>query len=221
MKDTSHSRIALLLLALAVPACATDEATNDKQPVTRLAASESSNAIGVMSWELHEEGEAMRIIGLDVNGQRTVEVVAQRDVARPDALVHVEAVYPERGTFDITRDGDDAGTPASLNGLRAAITKDMATRSTPLTPAPFVEYLQGEGHVEMGWSMFGYRVNVDVNTFCGQGTRAYAEAYSYNNNSCWVNRWTSNSPYDCRINLHYGIGGWQTDTCNWFVYTNI
>ena len=222
MKDTFHSsRIALLLLALAVPACATEAPVEDKQPLTRLAASEPSNAMGVMSWELHEEGEAMRIIGLDANGQRAVEVVAQRDAAKPDDLVHVEVVYPERGTFDITRDGDDAGAPTFLNGLRAAITKDMAKGSVPLTPAPFVEYLQGEGHIDMGWSMFGYSVNVDVNSFCGQGTRAYYEAYASYGASCWVNRWTTNTPYDCRINLHYGISGWRTDVCNWMVYTNI
>jgi len=220
MKDTFHSRIGLLLLALAVPACATDEPVKDK-PLTRLAASEPSNAMGVMSWELYEEGEAMRIIGLDGNGQRTVEVIAQRDAAKPDDLVHVEAVYPEHGTFDITRDGGDTGAPTFFNNLRAAVTKDMAKRSVPLTPTPFVEYLQGEGHLEMGWSMFGYNNNVDVNSFCGQGTHAYYEAYSSNGASCWVNRWTTNSPYDCRINLHYGIGGWRTDTCNWFVYTNI
>jgi hypothetical protein len=221
-KDTSHSRIGLLLLALVAPACATDAPAEAPEPLTRLAASAPSNALGVLSWELHEEGEAMRIIGLGSDGQRSVELVAQRDAAKPDDLVHVDVVFPQRGTFDVVRGGDITGAATTfLQGLGAAVKKDMAEGSQPLTPAPFVEYLQGEGHIQMGWSMFGYAANVDVNNFCGQGTRAYSEAYPSNNASCWVNRWTSNSPYDCRINLHYGISGWRTDECNWFVYTNI
>jgi hypothetical protein len=71
----------------------------------------------------------------------------------------------------------------------------------------------------MPWSLFGYSVNVDVNTWCQQEPRAYYVGYSNNGSSCWVNWWLSNIPYDCRINVHYGIGGWATDTCNWFVYT--
>lgn len=220
--DTISARLGLLLLALAAPACATDAPVEERQPLTRLAASTPSNAMGVMSWELHEEGEAMRIIGRGIDAQRTVELVAQRDAATPEDLVHVEVVYPERGTFDIVRGGDVAGaTTAFLQGLGAAVTKDMAQGSVPLTPAPFVEYLQGEGHINMGWSMFGYNANIDVNGFCGQGTRSYYEAYSSYGASCWVNRWTTNTPYDCRINLHYGITGWRTDVCNWMVYTNI
>jgi hypothetical protein len=222
-KDTFHSvRSGLLLLALAVPACATDAPAEVQQPLTRLAASAPSNAMGVMSWELHEEGEAMRIIGRGPDAQRTVELVAERDAAKPDELVHVDVVFPERGTFDIARGGKVSGAATTfLTGLGDAVKKDMAEGSVSLTPAPFIEYLQGEGHVEMGWSFFGYNANVDVNNWCGQGTRAYFEAYSSYGSSCWVNRWTTNTPYDCRINLHYGIGGWRTDVCNWMVYTNI
>jgi hypothetical protein len=223
------SRISLLALALAIPACATDapeqiaeEAAEEPAPIATLAASAPSNALGVTSWQILSEDDDVRVIGRGDDGQRRIEFVAQRDAAAPAERAHLEVVFPEYGAFEVARGGvvDGAATPF-LQQLGGAVTADLAERTVPLTRAPLYYFLQGEGHLQMGWSMFGYSGNVDVNTWCQQGTRAYFDAYSSNGASCWVNRWTTDSPYDCRINLHYGISGWRTDTCNWFVYTSI
>jgi hypothetical protein len=211
-----------LLLAIAIPACVATDVPDEAPPLATLAASAPANALGVTSWEIRSEGDAVRVIGHDADAGRRTELVMQQDAAAPADRVHVEVVFPEHGTFDVARGGGlDGASTTFLQQLGAALTADMAEHSVPVGTAAPQLYLQGEGHLAMGWSMFGYANNVDVNGWCQQGTRDSYQAYSSNGASCWVNFWSSQSPYDCRINLHYGISGWRTDTCNWFVYTNV
>jgi hypothetical protein len=161
------SRIGLLALAVAIPACATDapdEAAPEEvtAPLTTLAASAPSNALGITAWEVRSEGDDVRVVGRGDDGQRRIEFVAQQDAVTPADRAHVDVVFPERGSFDVARGGivDGAATPF-LQQLGSAVTADLAERTVPLTRAPL--YLQGEGHVDMGWSMFGYAANIDVN----------------------------------------------------------
>jgi len=206
-------------LALTLPACVANDVPAEP-PTATLMASAPSNALGVTRWEVHQDGDTARVLGLDAAAERKIELVATQDKLTPADRVHVDVVFPETGTFDLSRGGamDGAGTQLTL-ALGKALTADLAEHSVPAQPAAEA-YLQGEGHLQMGWSFFGYANNIDVNGWCQQGTRAYYDAYPSNGASCWVNFWTSQTPYDCRINLHYGISGFRTDTCNWFVYAN-
>jgi hypothetical protein len=194
-----------------------------------LAATAASNALGVTSWEVRADGDAVRIVGRDDGLERRAELMVSQDPVAPSERVKVDVVFPQRGTFEVARGGAvDGASTSFLAQVGAAINADLAEHTVQLDPredpdlgaAVSAIFLQGEGHIDMGWSVFGYSANIDVNTWCQQGTRDSFDAYSNNGASCWVNRWTSNSPYDCRINLHYGITGFRTDTCNWFVYTN-
>jgi len=213
-----------VVLAAAGPGCASQPSS--EPPIATLAASAPSQDIGVSSWEVYKEDDAVRIVGLDAGGQRRAEML----VAQPtDDRVHVQLGYPEQGEFEFARGGTIEGdTTPFVESLRAAMNADLSERTISLAPdshdglgtADSNLFLQGEGHINLGWSMFGYRADIVVNNWCGQGTRYSYEAYSNNGASCWIWGWNSQSNYDCRIRLHYGISGWRTDTCNWFVYSN-
>jgi len=214
----NHIR-SLLPLALVLPACVAADVPAD-QPIATLATTAPSNALGVTTWDIHQDGDAVRIVGQDADHARRAELVVQQDPAAPTERVHVEVVYPEHGTFELAKGGAlDGASTAYMQQLGAALNADLAERTVP-AGAKLPLFLQGEGHLQMGWSMFGYANNIDVNGWCQQGTRAYYDAYASNGASCWVNRWSSDTQYDCRINLHYGISGFRTDTCNWYVYSN-
>lgn len=220
----SRSQFLAVLLTIAAPAagCITDDpAADEVAPVAMLAGSTQAAELGVVTWEVRGKGDEVRVIGLDELGARRTEMIVRQLSAD---RVEVEALFPEPGVFELARGGIvDGAASDQLRKLGAAANADMGERSVPardhgpLVPAVF---LQGEGHLDMGWSFFGYSGNIDVNNWCQQGTRDHFDAYSSNGASCWVNRWTSESQYDCRINLHYGISGFRTDTCNWFVYSN-
>lgn len=215
----------LLLLAAAIPACASQP---PEAPIATLAATAPSHDIGVASWEVYKEDDAVRIVGLDATDQRRAEMVVAQSGSGDS--VHVQVAFPEQREFEFARGGAITGdTSPFVDGLRVAMNADLAEQTTSLTPdshgglgtAASNVFLQGEGHIPMGWSMFGYRADVEVNGWCGSGgLRASYDAYSSSGASCWVNRWLSYSPYDCRISVHYGISGWRTDTCNWYVYSN-
>jgi len=222
---------AALLLAMALPSCvATNEPSDEPSdpPLATLAGSEQARQLGVTTWEVRVDGEDFRVIGRDTHSERQAEMLV-RKMGDTDDRVQIEAVFPERGVFELARGGVVEGASSEfLRHLGAAVNADMGEQSVSVTPsagdglgtAASALYLQGEGHIYMGWSFFGYSANVDVNAWCQQGTRASYVAYSNYGSSCWVNWWLSNSLYDCRINVHYGIGGGRTDTCNWFVYSN-
>lgn len=215
-----------MLLALALPSCIADPEPAAEPPLTTIAASERANALGVTTWEIRPAGDDFRIVGRDGESKRQAEMTVHIDDATPDR-VQVESMFPERGAFDLSRNGTIEGAASErLQQLGTAVIADLGEHTTPLTPAPgeglgvvvSAEFLQGEGHISLGWSLFGYRWDGDVNGWCLQGTRTRFDAYSNSGASCWVNRWTSDSQSDCRINLHYGISGGRSDTCNWFVY---
>jgi hypothetical protein len=213
----------VLLLSAAAVGCASEPS---EAPIATLAASEPSRDIGVASWQVYKEDDAVRIVGLDAEQRRQAEmVVAQADAER----VHVQLAFPEQRDFEFAKGGAIEGdTSPFVEGLRAAMTADLSERTISLATNPDNAlgtaesnlYLQGEGHIPLGWSFFGYRADITVNGWCGQGIRYSYDAYSNSGASCWIWNWTSQSAYDCRVQLHYGISGWRTDTCNWFVYSN-
>lgn len=220
---------AALLLAMALPSCATaDEPANEPAdpPLATLAA-EHGGELGVATWEVRDEGETVRIIGLDASAGRRAEMVVRRFEDDPDR-VRIEAVLPEQGVFELGRGGVVGGAPSDLlQRLGAAVSADLGEHSATIDSgsesgsgaATSALSLQNEGHIYLGWSLFGYRDDVTVGWLCGDGhTRSYPAAYSSYGASCWVNHWISDDANDCRISLHYGIGGGKTDTCNWFVY---
>lgn len=212
-----------LIAAAAVPGCASEPA---EAPIATLAASAPSQDLGVASWQVYKEDEAVRIVGLDSGQQRRAEmVVAQGATDR----VHVQLAFPEQREFEFARGGAIEGdTSPFIEGLRAAMTADLSERTISLAADTNADvasaesslYLQGEGQIQLGWSFFGYNGNVIVNSLCGQGKRDSYHAFSDEGASCWIWDWASFSDYDCRVRLHYGISGWRTATCNWRVYSN-
>ena len=225
MSKLNHLASALLL-AVVIPACATDgDATSiESEPIATLAGSRLAADLGVSTWEVHLEGDAARIVGLDADGERKAELVAHRDAASAE-LVHVEAVFPEHGSFDLARSGMVGTASPSLRSLARAITADMGEHSVPVdsTEGELSSSLtqQNEGMFHMGWAFFPYWGVNTVGVACGgTSTRAYASAASiYGAATCTFNGWISNAPSDCRANIYYQIGGWSNDDCRWFVYT--
>jgi hypothetical protein len=215
---------------MVLPSCITADEPRDPPLATLVA--EHAGELGVATWEVRTAGEAVRVIGLGATADRQAEMIVRRVAGKPDR-VQIEAVFPEHGVFELGRGGVVDGAPSDLlQRLGIAVNVDMGEHSVAIDPNPEAGLgtatsalsLQNEGHIPMGWSLFGYSADVDVGWICWQGgtlgTRSYATAYSDNGASCWVNRWISDWPNDCRISVHYGIGGWATDTCNWFVYVN-
>ena len=222
--------VATLLLAMALPSCTTTTGDEPSDPPLATLVAEHASELGVATWEVRTEGETTLIIGLDEHATRQAEMIVRRIEDNPDR-VQIEAVLPEHGVFELGRGGIVDGAPSEvLQRLGVAVSADLGERSAAIAPGPGAGLgtatsalsLQNEGHIYMGWSLFGYSANVDVGWICWQGdhvgTRSYASAYSDNGSSCWVNRWISDWSGDCRINVHYGIGGGRTDVCNWFVY---
>lgn len=217
-----------VLAILSLSACVAADVPS--APLATLAGSEQASRLGVGSWDVLAEGDNVRVIGRDVHARPRAEMIMRRMANTSDERVQIEAVFPEHGVFEVTRDGVvDGASSEFLRNLGMTLYADMHEGGTPVIPgsgdglgtAISASFKQGEGHIELGWSAWGYSANIDVNGYCLQGTRDYFDAYPSNQvGSCWVNRWTSDSQYDCRINLHYAIHGWATDTCNWFVYSN-
>jgi hypothetical protein len=221
---------ATLLLAMALPSCVTADELRDR-PLATLAA-EHAGELGVATWEVRTAGEAVRVIGLGASEDRQVEMIVRHVADKPDR-VQIEAIFPEHGVFELGRGGVVDGAPSDLlQRLGIAVNADLGEHSVTIDPSPEAGLgsttsawpLLNEGHIALGWSAFGYSADVDVGRLCppsqggGFATRSYAAAYSDRGASCWVNHWISDWPNDCRISVHYGIGGFATDTCNWFVY---
>ena len=229
-RDRCLPGVTALLLALSLTACAAGDQPGEP-PLATVTGSAQANALGISSWQVMSDGDDARIVGLDDAAARRAEVIVRRDVAASDDRVQIEAVFPEHGVFALARGGAVDGAASDLlRQLGAAITADLGEPSiasagtgtaTAAVIVPATQLLQGGGTITLGWSLFGYRANVNVDSWCGQGTRDHYTAFAPGGASCWVNRWTTDSPYDCTINLHYGIGGGHSDTCNWSVYTNL
>ncbi len=229
-RNNHHGSALALLLAAALPACVQSAPDGAADPLAVVQASEHVTAeLGVTTWEVRAEGLDVRVIGSDTDAARKVEMIIHRDSSAPEDLVHIRTVFPEQGELTLTRAGVVEGAPSSyLGAVAAAIHADIGQRPGSLAVDPgdgpgtiaSASTWQGEGHIYMGWSMWGYTVNTTVNDWCREGTRSNTDAYASYGNSCWVNRWTSDVPTDCRIELHYAIAGWRTDQCNWFVYGN-
>lgn len=220
------------MLALALPACVGGGEPGEP-PLETVAGSQQASELGITSWQVRADGDDARIIGIDADATRRAEVIVRRDTIAPDDRVQIEAVFPEHGVFELARGSIVDGAPSDLlYHLGVAINADLGERGVSLpsvgsdglgiaNSALTTQFLQAFDTINLGWSLFGYRANINVDGFCGQGTRDHYTAYAPGGASCWVNRWSTDSPYDCTINLHYGISGGHTDTCNWSVYTNL
>jgi hypothetical protein len=77
-----------------------------------------------------------------------------------------------------------------------------------------------DGTFGLGWSLFGYRYETVLGGTCKDGEqRSSAEAYVFNGvGNCYVVRWMSGDPFDCRIVVHVGEAAFQTGTCYWAAY---
>jgi hypothetical protein len=231
---TSPLRALAFILA---PACASssDQSQLD-EPATELHASPATQAeFGVRSWAVFDAGEesALRIIGLDASSERQVELQVERS-AVDGADLGLRLVFPEPGSARIARDGSVRdGSSKYAEELGRALYADMGTSSNAVAPGEtdgsedselgtgeFALTLAYEGHIPMPWSLFGYAADEIVGDWCQQGTRDHYDAYSSSGASCWVKQWATDSTFDCRILVHYGISGWRSDTCNWYVYRN-
>jgi hypothetical protein len=213
-----------MLLAIVAPACATEDAAPEQRVFATLAGSERAAELGVSYWEVRSEGDGARVTGLDERHQRRAELVVMPD-EQTENRVHVEAVFPERGRFDLARGGavDGAASPL-LHRLGAAVTADMGEGSVPietvaadgLGTTSSASTLQNSGGFDVGWSMFPHAGNVLVGNQCPGMTRDFGEASAlFGGATCTFNGWFSSASNDCRFTVHYTIGGFNWDRCTW------
>jgi hypothetical protein len=232
--------ITSLLGALALgllPACSSaSDQTQLDEPARELQASAATEVeLGVRSWAVFDVGEqpSLRIVGLDESSGRQVELQVERP-AEDSAELGLQLVFPEPGSARIARDGSvQEGSSQYAEQLARALYADLGTSSNALATgereevedselgtANFAFTVADEGHIPMPWSLFGYAADEIKGSWCQQGTRDHSDAYSSSGASCWVKRWATDSAFDCRILVHYGISGGRSDTCNWYVYRN-
>jgi len=212
------------------PGCAGAQDDGESPLATIAASDRATSELGVATWEIRSKGDDVRVIGRDATSSPRVEMIVRRDASEPDDLVRIETVLPEPGAFELNRAGVVGGTSSDyLRNLGAIVHADLnqnsgtAAAASPqdglgTTTSALEPWLQAQGAIVMGWSLFGYSWTGPVDGWCNQGVRDHWYAFSSNGSSCWVNYWYSQSPTDCTIQLHYGIAGGHSDVCNWQVY---
>ena len=231
--NTKQLRYSLaLLIAATVPACVDAEDAPIETPTTTLAASDHATSdLGVTTWDVMTEGEAVRVIGRDASGARKAELVVERDAMTPDDRVHVDTVFPDHHTFDLTGTGQlDGAVSEYAQLLGAALYSDLGHRTTPATAAPGAGLgtvsssitTRSNGQLYLGWSMFGYGGYADVGDWCRDTTRSEASTATTSYGVAWRCdlEWKSFAVTDCRARVNYAISGFHYDTCNWWVFVN-
>src|SRR5207253_2280950 len=123
--------VRVLLLAPLFASCAVD--ADEPAPFTTLAATQEVTAkLGVTTWDVTRLDEGVRVVGLDPAMNRNVEMIVQRDARTPDDRVHVDVVFPEAATFDLTSSGDLEGALSDSAKLFGdAAQSDLAHHTTP------------------------------------------------------------------------------------------
>ena len=229
----------LTLSTLTFHAACTDAGAEDEAPVQPVATVEASSRstaeLGVATWEVFAEGEDYRIVGRDGDSARRVEMLVQPDADAPEERARIETVFPEQGTFHLTRAGsiEDAASEHSQR-VGAAVHADLGSRTSLDVPdegagsageagaalaAPYVR-LDSEGIEHLGWNLWPYSRNPTVGSWCRYGRiRSDYGVYAERGSTCWVTGWATNDLHDCRIRLHLRVGGGHWDNFHWSVYT--
>ncbi len=232
MNHTIACTMLALLAPLALPACLD---TAEEAPAAPIATLAASGALDIVSWDISPagpEGDSVRIVGRDQSAMRRVEMVVARDAQTPDARVHVEAVFPDHLTFDLTSSGElDGAASEYAKVLGAALYTDVGHKTTPIaspselgTVSSAASIARDQGALNLGWSMFGYANTAFVGPFCGGGrTRSddSGTALQYGTASFCTFSWMSGTTTDCRGKIDYAIAGWRYDTCFWNIYVNL
>lgn len=232
----------LTLSTFTFHAACTDAGTEDEapgQPVATAEASARSTAeLGVATWEVFAEGEDYRIVGRDGDSARRVEMLVQPDADAPEERARIETVFPEQGTFHLTRAGsiEDAASEHARR-VGAAVHADLGSRTSLDVPdegagaaegtgaeasalaAPYVR-LDREGTEHLGWNLWPYTVNKTVGGWCRYGRiRSHANIYAERGSRCRVTGWATDEIRDCRVRLHMRVRGAFWDNFHWSVYT--
>jgi hypothetical protein len=235
MKNNAVSMIAKQVCAFGaltfvlVTGCAAepDEARIEHQVGLRAASHTTVSELGVVTWKVMASEEGIRVLGSDADTLTKVETIVH-PIA--EDLVQIDVVSPVAGSVWLHLGGESEGATSDyLQHLAAALYADLGGQSKTVLDAPIGESgdigtaalalpLAGEGHIAMPWSFFGYTVDETVGYSNCQGERDSHRAYPSSTATCRVKMWTTQTPDDCRIELHRSIGGWTSDTCNWFVY---
>jgi hypothetical protein len=220
-----------LLITLALPACL--DPTEPEPAATLAASAQATSTLEVATWEVHAEGERVRVIGRDAAATRHVELIVERDPAAPTQRVRIETELPAHDTFELTSEGViDGASSDATRALATLVFADLGHRTTPVaagtvdglgTASSALSVVWRQGQVDMGWSMFGYSGYVYVGDWCGgsltrsEDTSAvlrYGTAYY-----CAID-WTSPIASDCHARVSYAMPGWHYDTCYWDIYVN-
>jgi hypothetical protein len=192
------------------------------------ASTETLARYGIGKWEVFPAGQdTVRFVGRAKDGQDLAQIQV-RSVSESSARVAL--LKPEAAEADVDGNGVFVGdVSASARALLQALYADTAAakgvNAVPASEPDSIGTSQQalsigyQGHIPYWGGWFGYRDNYNVGGWCPNGgTRSFADAYSNNGASCWVNRWASSQVNDCTINLHLGINAFASDICNWYAY---
>jgi hypothetical protein len=203
----------------------------EEQPqITFMAASDETRAgLGVARWGTYEEGAGRHILAFDEGGTALLDMRAEPNGA--DALRFTD---PQHRTVTLGRDGSLDGS-APWSAVLSALYTDAKTRAfsppgdertTDEEPVASSEQalttLVWQTDYPRSGGLFGYSETFDAGWGCFAGRhRDYADAYTVaGSTNCYVERWLSDDPTDCRVRLHIGISAFGGGTCRGLAYAS-
>jgi hypothetical protein len=229
----------LSALVLAVGCSGAQPGTEDRtRTLARVSASEAATRdLNVATWDAEETDSGTFILGTSAAGQVVVKVQIQQPLDGSDERVEIIGLIPETGRLSLSRDGRIEGdAPERLRQIATRIQAEFGAdglgRRMPVAAregdvAVVASALNDrkvayQGNVDLGWSLFGYRYEINVGGSCKDGfdrTTFGTTVYDGTGN-CYFTQWVTENPYDCSAVLHVGQRGWNTAKCIWTIYQN-
>lgn len=203
------------------------EAPSDE--MSTLTASPATTAeTGVATWGTYEDAEGRWVIGLADDGRKVGTLRA--DAIDDDTLRFVG--QPGGEQVQLSRDGQLAGGEGTMaHRLVAALHADTRTAwfsrpgdesaSTTGTVTQALTSLNSQEDFTCNGLFGGQCGDFDAGWGCGGALRLSYEAYvTAGSGSCWIDRWLSEDPTDCRIRVHTATTWFGSVTCRTLTYVD-
>lgn len=195
---------------------------------TLTASSATTAKTGVATWGTYEDADGRWVIGLASDGRQVGALRA--DPIDDDTLRFVG--QPGGEQVQLSRDGKLAGGEGTVAyRLVAALHTDTRTAwfsrpsdksaSTTGTVTQALQSLNFEQDFTCNGLFGGQCGDFDAGWGCGGAYRLYyAASVKAGAGSCWIDRWVSDDPTDCRIRVHTATTWFGSVTCRTQTYVD-
>lgn len=216
LKGTVYAIALTCALAVGCAESPSAESPSDEMSTLKASSATTSNT-GVVTWGTYEDAEGRWVVGLAADGEKVGTLRA--DEIDDDTRRFVG--QPGGEQVQLSRDGKITGGEGSLAyRLVAALYADTRnawfsrpgeeSASTTGTVTQAVISLNSEQVYTCNGLWGGTCGDNDVGHHCtAERFRShFATEEPVGDGNCWINRWTTDDPVDCRVNLHLAT--------NWF-----